>query len=71
MGKGGGRGSQKNNIFGDCLKREVGLDILQIYRGEMGRGLARKRGVVYLRRVDETPMHTMGYLTLAGGQFIK
>ena len=40
---------------GDCPKRGKGLDSLSIYKGG---GLARKKEVVFLRRVD-TPMRTV------------
>ena len=48
-----GRFHEKPIYRGDCLKRG-GFEQFADLRG----GLARKRGVVFLREVD-TPMHTM------------
>ena len=71
MGKEGGEGVTKKQYIRRLPKKGGWLRHFADLQGGNGRGLARKRGVVYLRRVDDNPMHTMGYLTLAGGQFIK
>ena len=69
----GGEGVTKKQYIRRLPKKGGWLRHFADLQGGNGRGFGKKEvsGVFEERKVDDNPMPTMDYLTLAGGQFIK
>ena len=58
---------KKNNLYGGLPKRNGGW---LGHLADLG-GIGKKEGSGAFEDGSDTPMHTMGYLALAGGENIK